>query len=172
MRTKAICLAGRLLVVSHQKFRLPAAKARYPHLPNSRSTTREEGNDFHGWLYIQMEGLAPLMVKPLLAGALSLARLREEYMSCLAQLSQLEHISCMQGPESTPTTPLNSRVLLRRCFFWGPMARLPEIESRAFSLIPNTLPASAWARLQSCAEHRERVCGPCCRTWYLWLCVE
>ena len=46
---QSICLAGRLLVVLHQKFRLPAAKAKYPHLPNSRTTTRERGNDFP-WL--------------------------------------------------------------------------------------------------------------------------
>ena len=49
MRTSPFCLAGRLFVVLHQKFRLPAAKARYLNLPNSRTTTREEGNDFQGW---------------------------------------------------------------------------------------------------------------------------
>ena len=45
---QSIFLAGRPLVV-HQKFRLLAAEAKYPHLPNSRTTTREKGNDFHGW---------------------------------------------------------------------------------------------------------------------------
>ena len=30
-------------------FRLPKPKARYPHLPNVRTTTRERGNDFQGW---------------------------------------------------------------------------------------------------------------------------
>ena len=29
-------------VVPHQKFRMPAAKARHPNLPNSRTTTREK----------------------------------------------------------------------------------------------------------------------------------
>ena len=43
------CLAGRHPVVPHQKFRLPAAKAWYPHLPNARTITRERGNDFQGW---------------------------------------------------------------------------------------------------------------------------
>ena len=35
--------------VPHQTFRLPQLKARYPYLPNARSTTRERGNDFRGW---------------------------------------------------------------------------------------------------------------------------
>ena len=30
-------------------FRLPKPKARYPRLPNVRSSTRERGNDFRGW---------------------------------------------------------------------------------------------------------------------------
>ena len=30
-------------------FRLPKPKARYPHLSNVRTTTRERGNDFQGW---------------------------------------------------------------------------------------------------------------------------
>ena len=40
---------GARFVVHHQKFRLPAAQARYLNLPNTRTTTRENGNDFQGW---------------------------------------------------------------------------------------------------------------------------
>ena len=36
------------MAILHQKFRLHAAKAKYPHLPNSLTTIREKGNDFHG----------------------------------------------------------------------------------------------------------------------------
>ena len=32
-----------------QRFCLPVARATFPHLPNSRPTTGEEGNDFQGW---------------------------------------------------------------------------------------------------------------------------
>ena len=46
---QSLCLTGRLFVVPHHKFRLPASKARIPNLPNSRTTTREKGNDFQGW---------------------------------------------------------------------------------------------------------------------------
>ena len=76
---QSICLAGRLLVVSHQKFRLPAAKARYPHLPNSRTTTRERGNDFQGWAVYTDGVLALPMVKPWLDGVLSHNLATEEY---------------------------------------------------------------------------------------------
>ena len=44
-----IRLTRHIPVVPSQKFRLPAAKARYPHLPNIRTTTRDKGNDFQGW---------------------------------------------------------------------------------------------------------------------------
>ena len=35
--------------VPRRNFRLPKSKARYPHLPNIRTTTRERGNDFQVW---------------------------------------------------------------------------------------------------------------------------
>ena len=41
-----ICLTRHIPFVPSQKFRLPAAKARYPHLSNIRTTTREKGNEF------------------------------------------------------------------------------------------------------------------------------
>ena len=46
-----IRLTRHIPVVPSQKFRLPAAKARYPHLPNIRTTTRDKGNDFQGWAW-------------------------------------------------------------------------------------------------------------------------
>ena len=44
-----ICLTGHTPATLHSKIPLPAAKARYAHLPNARATTREKGNDFQGW---------------------------------------------------------------------------------------------------------------------------
>ena len=43
------CLTRDTPAVQNQRFRLPSANARYPHLPCVRTTTREKGNDFHGW---------------------------------------------------------------------------------------------------------------------------
>ena len=45
-----ICLSGHIPGCLHStRFRVPAAKARYPLLPNARTTTRERGFDFQGW---------------------------------------------------------------------------------------------------------------------------
>ena len=46
---QSFCVAGLLFVVFHQKFRLPVVKATYLNLPDSRTTTRDKGNDFQGW---------------------------------------------------------------------------------------------------------------------------
>ena len=59
-----ICLTRDIPVALHSKFRLPTAKARYPHLPNVRTTTRERGHDFHGWAIYTDGVLALLMVEP------------------------------------------------------------------------------------------------------------
>ena len=53
------CLTRHILAVQSQKFRLPAAKAGYPHLPNVRTATRERGNDFQGWS-IYTHGSTPI----------------------------------------------------------------------------------------------------------------
>ena len=43
------CLTRHMPAVPRLNFRLPKPKARYPHLPNVRTTTRERGNDFQVW---------------------------------------------------------------------------------------------------------------------------
>ena len=82
-----ICLTGHIPATLHSKFPLPAAKARYAHLPNARATTRERGNDFQGWA-ILTGVLARLMAKSLPDGVLSHDLSMEEYTSCLVQFSQ------------------------------------------------------------------------------------
>ena len=46
---QATCPTRHLLALPCQNFRLTKPKARYPHLPNVRSATRERGSDFKGW---------------------------------------------------------------------------------------------------------------------------
>ena len=46
---QATCLTRHMPAVPRLNFRLPKPKARYPHLPHVRTTTRERGNDFQGW---------------------------------------------------------------------------------------------------------------------------
>ena len=43
------CLTRHMPAVPRLNFRLSKPKARYPHLSNSRTTTRERGNYFQGW---------------------------------------------------------------------------------------------------------------------------
>ena len=43
------CLTRHMPAVPRPNFRLPKPKARYPHLLNVRSITRERGNDYRGW---------------------------------------------------------------------------------------------------------------------------
>ena len=43
------CLTRHMAAVPRLNFRLPKPKARYPHLSNVRTTTRERGKDFQGW---------------------------------------------------------------------------------------------------------------------------
>ena len=46
---QATCLTKHMPAILVKKIRLPKSEARYPYLPNDRSTTRERGNDFSGW---------------------------------------------------------------------------------------------------------------------------
>ena len=53
---QATCLAQHLPGVPHHNFRLPKPTARYPYLPNARSTTRERGNDYRGGFFFSDGG--------------------------------------------------------------------------------------------------------------------
>ena len=46
---RAICLARRPLDILCRRFRPPSAKAKYPNLPNIRTSTRNIGDDHEGW---------------------------------------------------------------------------------------------------------------------------
>ena len=94
MRTSPLCLAGRLLVVSHQKFRL---------FYTDGGTPVSDCETSAGW------------------GAVARSPDGKLYVSCLVRSSQPKRISRMQAPDSIPTTLLNSRVSLRRFHSLGPM---------------------------------------------------
>ena len=49
---QATCLTRHMPAGLGDNFRVPKPKARYPHLPNARSTTRQRGNDFRGWAFL------------------------------------------------------------------------------------------------------------------------
>ena len=105
---QSICLAGRPLVVLHQKFRLLAAKARYPNLPDSRTTTRKKkATTVKDGPLLQMEELPSLRVKPQLVGALSPARLMEGYISCLVWSSQPNAGARLHSNNTTELSSIN-----------------------------------------------------------------
>ena len=60
-------------VVPLLNFRLPKPKARYPHLANVRTTTRERSNDFQGWS-IYTDGSTGLVNGETVAGWGAIAR--------------------------------------------------------------------------------------------------
>ena len=70
---QATCLTRHMPAVPRKNFRLPKLKARYPHLPNARSTTRERGNDFKGWA-IYTDGCTRVVDGETLAGWSVIAR--------------------------------------------------------------------------------------------------
>ena len=58
--SQATCLTRHMPAVPRPNFRLPRAKARYPHLPNVQTTTCERGNDFQGWAIYTHGGTRPV----------------------------------------------------------------------------------------------------------------
>ena len=69
----ATCLTRHMPAFPRQNFCLPKPEARYPHLPNARSTTRERGNDFQGCA-IFSDGCTQVVNGETLAGWCVIAR--------------------------------------------------------------------------------------------------
>ena len=91
--------------VPRKNFRLPMLKARYPHLPNARST-RERGNDFKGWAIYTYGGTRVVEGETLAGWGALHDFTMEELISCWVLSSPPRLILPSQVPELTPTTPL------------------------------------------------------------------
>ena len=104
---EATCLTRHMPAVPHKIFRLPKPKARYPHLPNARSTTRvKEVMISRDGPFIQTGVRASRMVKHWLGGVSLQDLTMEELISCLVLSSPPRLILPSQVPELTPATPL------------------------------------------------------------------
>ena len=104
---QVICLTRHLPTAPCLNFRLPKTKARYPHLPNVRATTRERGKDFQGWA-IYNDGGTRVTDGETLAGWVALLDLpMEELILCLVRLSPPRLIVLSLVPELTPITLLS-----------------------------------------------------------------
>ena len=142
-----ICLTGNVPAALHSNFRLPAAKARYPHLPHVRTTTHERGN-LHGWA-LYTDGSTALADCETLAGWGDVARTHHGkiYVMFGPVITTEAHLAS-QVPELTPTTPLKYRPWSRTSPFLDPMARLPVMRTRVFCVTANMLLVFAWARFK------------------------
>ena len=93
----------------------------------------------------------------------AVARSPDGRLLCLVWSLPLKHISRMQGPDSIPTTLLNSRVSLRRFLSLGPMALLPAICKHLFGYDPlarECLPVRiTMQRIYSHAQNLGNVCA-------------
>ena len=98
------CLTAHMPAVPHQNFRLPQLKARYPYLPNARSTTRERGNDYCGWA-IYTDGGTRVVDGETLAGWGVISRSPHGRFDVMfGPSSPPRLISLSLVPEHTPTT--------------------------------------------------------------------
>ena len=104
------CLTRHMPAVPRLNFRLPKHKARYPHLPNVRTTTRESGNDFRGWA-TYTDGCTRLVDGETLAGCGATARSPHGRIDIMfgPVITTEALILLSQVPEHTPTTPLKCR---------------------------------------------------------------
>ena len=156
------CLAGRLLVAPHHKFRLPTVKARYRNLTNSRTTTREKGNDFQGWA-IYTDGEAGFSEGETSAGWGAVARsphgrLYIMFGPVITTEAHLAHAGAKH--HSINTAELSSII---EALSLGPTARLLDSQARIFhdsrhaaSICLGTVHArtSSWGSLAGVSCHK------------------
>ena len=121
---QVICLTRHMPAVPRLNFRLPKPQARYPHLLNVRTTTRERGNDFQGWA-IYTDGGTRHVNGETLARWGVIARLHHGRIVVMFWSGHHRRwlILLFQMPELIPTTPLKSLLWLRHCLFSGPVAQ-------------------------------------------------
>ena len=144
----SICLAGRPMAVPHQKFPSPAAEAKHSHPPNSRSTTREEGNDFHGWAVCTDGRTRSSNGETIVAWGVVAPSLEWRIFIMFGpgyhNRSTAHLPSARRRIHSSITAELSS--VVEAISFPVPMAQVPVIHALASSLITSTQSVSAWSQ--------------------------
>ena len=119
---QATCLTRHLPAVPRQNFCLPKSKARYPHLPNARSTTRERGNDFQGWA-IYTDGCTRFVNGETLAGWGVIARSAHGRFDIMFGLViTTEAHSAFSGARTHCNNTAEMTTLIEALSFLGPRA--------------------------------------------------
>ena len=143
------CLTRHIPAVQNQRFRLPSAKARYPHLTNIRSKARERGNNFQGWA-IYTDGCTRLADGETLAGWCAVAR------------SLHGRIDIMFGSVITTEAPLTfagARIHFNNTAEMSAMVEAlwwPVMRTLSF-MAPHMLLVFAWARFRLARTYSLRV---------------
>ena len=136
---QATCLTRHMPAVPRLNFRLPRPKARYTHLPNVRTTTRERGNEFKGWA-ICTDGGTRVVDGETLAGWCMIARSphgRKGIMFGLVVTTEA-HLA-FSSARSHANNTAEMTAILNHCLFSGPVVWLPVIRIRVFIMTPNML---------------------------------
>ena len=121
--------------VSRMIFRLPKPNARYRHLPNVRSTTRERGNDFQGWA-IYTDGCTRVADGETSAGWGVIAR------------SLHRRIDVTFGPVITTEAHLAFAGARAHSNNTADMSAMIEARTLVFSMVPNMLLVFAWSHFR------------------------
>ena len=141
-----ICLAGHIPAAFPSKFRLPVAKARFPHLPIARATTREKGNDFHGWA-IYIDGGTPSADGETLAGWCVVARsLHGRIYVMFGPVVTTEAHLAYAGARIHSDNTADMSAIIEALSFLGPSAGSPVKRFLASSVIQSMLLVFVWVQ--------------------------
>ena len=106
--------------VPRLKFRLPKPKARYPHLPNVRITTREKGDDFQGWA-IFSDGVTRIVDGEPLAGWGAVARSPNGRIDIMfGPVITTEAHLAFSGARTHSNNTAEMTAMIEALFFWTP----------------------------------------------------
>ena len=141
-----MCLAGHIPIAPQPNFRLLAAKARHPHLPNTRTTTRERGNGFQG-LAIFTDGGARFADGEILAGWGAIARSpRGRIHVMFGPVVPTEAHLAHAGTRIQSNNTAEMSAIIEALSFLGPLGPVAWDACSCLSMTPNMLLMFAWAQ--------------------------
>ena len=142
---QAICLTRHLLANLCRHFRLLKPKARYPYLPNVRSTTRERGSDFRGWA-IYTDGGARSVNDETFAGWSVIAMSLQGSVDVMfGPVVTNKTYPAFSGAKASSNNTAEMCAMIEALYFLGPRGSIARNEEPSIFVTPNTPLAYAWA---------------------------
>ena len=158
---QATCLARHMPSIPHQHFRLPELKARYPYLPNYRSTTSTRGIDFRGSTSFIEEVIASLMVKLWLDGVISRSSLGRIHIMFGPVFTTEAHLP-FSGARTHSNNTAEMTAMVEALSFLGPPGLVARNEQACIFFDSQHAAGVCWVRsrlVHMCSWHSH---GPCC----------